>query len=145
MNFPEYRVTRPDGKRQRFSWAADPPIDETNLMDPMRAGRARWRIENETFNTPGNQGYGFGHNHGHGEKRLATVFAFLMMPAFLIDQVQQRCRALFQAARAKEGRALYFWNALRSLFLNFVLPDWETLHRAIAFGHRGPLVLYDTS
>ena len=85
------------------------------------------------------------HNYGHGEKHLATVFALLMMPAFLIDQAQQRCRALFQAARAKEGRALYFWNTLRSLFLNFVLPDWETLHRAIAFGHRGPLVLYDTS
>ena len=26
-------------------------IDELNAMAPMRAGRARWRIENETFNT----------------------------------------------------------------------------------------------
>ena len=145
VNFLEYWERKPNGKQQRFSWVTDLPIDETNLMDLMRAGRARWRIENETFNTLKNQGYGFGHNYGHGEKHLATVFAFLMMLAFLIDQVQQRCCALFQAAKAREGRALYFWNTLRSLFLNFVLPDWETLYRAIAFGHRSPLVLYDTS
>lgn len=145
VNFLEYWELKPNGKQRHFSWVTDLPIGEANLMDLMRAGRARWRIENETFNTLKNQGYGFGHNYGHGEKHLVTVFAFLMMLAFLIDQAQQRCCALFQAARAKEGRALYFWNTLRSLFLNFVLPDWETLYRAIAFGHRSPLVLYDTS
>ena len=57
----------------------------------MCAGRARWKIENETFNTLKNQGYCFEHNFGHGEKNLSTVFAFLMMLAFLIDQIQQRC------------------------------------------------------
>ena len=145
VNFLEYWELKPNGKQQHFSWVTDLPIGASNLMDLMRAGRARWRIENETFNTLKNQGYGFGHNYGHGEKHLVTVFAFLMMLAFLIDQVQQRCCAWFQAARAKEGRALYFWNTLRGLFLNFVLPDWETLYRAIAFGHRSPLVLYDTS
>jgi len=31
----------------------------------MWAGRARWRIENETFNTLKNQGYGFERNFGH--------------------------------------------------------------------------------
>ena len=53
----------------------------------MRAGRARWRIENETFNSLKNQGYEFEHNFGHGEKNLATVFAALMMLAFAIDQI----------------------------------------------------------
>ncbi len=145
VNFLEYWELKPNGKQRHFSWVTDLPVDESSLMDLMRAGRARWRIENETFNTLKNQGYGFGHNYGHGEKHLATVFAFLMMLAFLVDQVQQRCCALFRAAKAREGRTLYFWNTLRSLFLNFMLPDWETLYRAIAFGHRSPLVLYDTS
>lgn len=145
VNFLDYWELKPNGKQRHFSWVTDLPIDEFNVMDLMRAGRARWRIENETFNTLKNQGYGFEHNFGHGEKHLATVFAHLMMLAFLIDQVQQRCCALFRAAKAKEGRALYFWNKLRSLFLNFVLSDWETLYRAIAFGHRSPLVLYDSS
>ena len=107
VNFLEYWERKPNnGKQQRFSWVTDLPIDESNLMDLMRAGRARWRIENETFNTLKNAGYGFEHNYGHGEKHLATVFAHLMMLAFLIDQVQQRCCALFRAAKAGAGRAL---------------------------------------
>ena len=131
---------------QHFSWVTDWPIDDANVMALMRAARARWRIENETFNTLKNQGYCFEHNFGHGQKHLSTVFAYLMMLAFLIDQCQQRCCALFQAAQAKAGRARYFWERLRALFLDFQLPDWETLYRALAFGHRAraPIVL-DTS
>ena len=74
----------------------------------MRAGRARWRIENETFNTLKNHGYHFEHNFGHGNKHLATVFAYLMMLALLIDQIQQRGCALFRKARAKAERPRYF-------------------------------------
>ena len=55
----------------------------------MRGGRARWKVENETFNTLKNQGYQFEHNFGHGKKNLHTVFAYLMMLAFLVDQIQE--------------------------------------------------------
>ena len=64
----------------------------------MRGGRARWKIENETFNTLKNQGYHLEHNYGHGEQNLSVVLALLMMLAFLVDQVQQLCCPLFQAA-----------------------------------------------
>ena len=64
----------------------------------MRGGRARWKIENETFNTLKNQGYHLEHNYGHGEQNLSVVFAMLMMLAFLVDQTQQLCCPVFQAA-----------------------------------------------
>ena len=146
VNFLEYRELRPNGKKQHFSWVTDLRITELNALALMRAGRARWRIENETFNTLKNQGYHFEHNFGHGDKHLATVFAYLMMLAFLIDQVQQRCCALFQAARAKAGRSRYFRERLRAMFLNYELPDWEVFYRALAFGHRAPVPIpLDTS
>ena len=145
VNFLEYWELKPNGKQRHFSWVTDLPIDEFNVLEWMRAGRARWRIENETFNTLKNQGYHFEHNFGHGEQRLSTVFAYRMMLAFLIDQIQQRSCRLFRAARAKAGRAAYFREQLRGVFLQFIVPDWETLYRALAFGHRSPLVLYDTS
>ena len=85
VNFLEYWERRPNGKEQHFAWVTDLPIKESTVMELMRAGRARWRIENETFNTLKNQGYSFEHNFGHGEKQLSTVFAYLMMLAFLID------------------------------------------------------------
>ncbi|MEZ4549426.1 MAG: hypothetical protein R2874_02835 [Desulfobacterales bacterium] len=46
-----------------------------------RGGRARWKIENETFNTLKNQGYNFEHNYGLGVKNLSLIFAMLMMLA----------------------------------------------------------------
>ena len=58
-------------------------------MKRMRAGRARWRIENETFDTLKNRGDEFEHHFGHGERHLATVFAALVMLAFAIDQVRK--------------------------------------------------------
>src|SRR5262245_30899091 len=62
----------------------------------MRGGRARWTIENATCNTLQNQGYHFEQNYGHGEQNLAVGFATLMRLAFLVDQAQQLCCALFQ-------------------------------------------------
>ena len=53
----------------------------------MKGGRARHKIENETFNTLKNQGYQFEHNFGHGYKHLTTVFAYLMYLAFFVDHV----------------------------------------------------------
>ena len=68
VNFLEYLERRPNGKERRFSWVTDLRVDRWNAMDLMRAGRARWRIENETFNTLKNQGCEFEHNFGHGRK-----------------------------------------------------------------------------
>jgi hypothetical protein len=78
-------------------------VSTRNVYTLMRGGRARWKIENETFNTLKNQGYHFEHNYGHGEQNLSVVFAMLMMLAFLVDQTQQLCCALFRAVWAKFG------------------------------------------
>ncbi len=64
----------------------------------------------------------------------------------MIDQMQQRGCAPSQAAREREGRLKYFWERRRRLFLEFFIPGWATLYRALAFGYRGTeLVPFDTS
>ena len=89
-------------------------------MQLMRAGRARWKIENETFNTLKNQGYCFEHNFGHGEKNLSTVFALML--AFLLNSDVASWQAQMEAKRSS-----YFREKVRGLFLNYFLKDWETL------------------
>jgi hypothetical protein len=91
----------------------------------MRAARARWRIENETFNTLKNQGYHFEHNYGHGNKNLCSVMTMLMMLAFLIDQVQQLCCQHYQRAREKLGTFKVFFETARCSLRWFV---WESFH-----------------
>lgn len=78
-------------KKKKAAWITNISITEKNVHQLMRGGRSRWKIENETFNTLKNQGYHFEHNFGHGSKHLCSVMCFLMMLAFLIDQLQQIC------------------------------------------------------
>ena len=85
----------------------------------MRGGRARWKIENETFNTLKNQGYNFEHNYGHGKENLSVVFAMLMMLAFLVDQAQQLAFQLFRSVWKKLGSKRSLWEKIRSLFFAF--------------------------
>ena len=98
----------------------------------MRAGRARWRIENETFNTLKNQGYNFEHNYGHGNKNLCSVFTMLMLLAFLIDQAQALCCTFFKKARAMAKANRELWQEMRVLFRYILLDSWEYLYTTIA-------------
>ena len=81
----------------------------------MKMGRSRWKIENETFNTLKNQGYNFTHNFGHGYGQLCTVFAYLMMLAFTIDQIQQHCCPYFKVLLQLKTK-VKIWQALRAVF-----------------------------
>ena len=115
VNFIEY-WEHGDGKLQHFSWVTDLRVNKRNVYRLMQGGRARWKIENETFNTLKNQGYNFEHNYGHGTKNLSVVFAMLMLLAFLVDQTQQLCCALFQAVWTKLGSKRRLWERMRALF-----------------------------
>ena len=131
VNALEYWQVDGKGKTIRFSWVTDMEITRENVYDIMRAGRARWRIENETFNTLKNQGYNLGHNYGLSKKHLSAVFVHLMMLAFLVDQVQQLCCPLFKEARKQASRLDVLWEKIRSWFDHFNCPSMETILRLI--------------
>jgi len=145
VNFMEYWEIGPD-KTQYFSWVTDFTIMPFNCSPIMRGGRVRWKAENETFNTLKNQGYHFEHNFGHGKNNLCTVFAILMMLAFLVDQAQQIACPLFQAAWTKAGTKSHLWNKIRELFGSIPFQNMETLLRAYFHGYRidRVTILYDT-
>ena len=146
VNFIEYWEMG-DKKVQHFSWVTDIRVSTRNVYALMRGGRARWKIENETFNTLKNQGYHFEHNYGHGEQNLSVVFATLMMLAFLVDQTQQLCCALFRAVWTKLGSKRLLWERMRALFYSYALASMHELWEALWYGyerHR-PLLSTDTS
>jgi hypothetical protein len=91
-----------------------------------------------TANTLKNQGYHFEHNYGHGYKHLGEVFALLMMLAFLIDQVQQKCNPLFRQAWEKKGSKCALWEAVRQLFASFEVTSMAEIYQGIAFGFKRP-------
>ena len=65
----------------------------------------------------------------HGKQHLSTVLMHLMMLAFLIDQIQQRCCRLFQTALTAAKSKTRLWQPLRSV------PDPQ-LGGALSVHHR---------
>ena len=101
----------------------------------MRGGRARWKIENETFNTLKNQDYHFEHNYGHGKKNLSVNLALLMMLAFLIDQTLEISCSLFRGALKKNGARIRLWSETRELFNTYQFDSMNQIYEAILFGY----------
>jgi hypothetical protein len=120
------------GKVTRFSWVTNLDLKASNLMQIMRIGRSRWKIENETFNTLKNQGYHFDHNYGHGEKNLSTVLAYLMLLAFSVDQLLQRCNRLFRELWRACGTKVKLWQYLRALFVTTIFDSFYALYFRMA-------------
>jgi hypothetical protein len=146
INFIEYGEVGAT-KVQHWSWVTDIHVRKRNVYQLMRGGRARWKSENATFNTLNNQGDNFEHNYGHGTQHLSVVFAMLMTLAFLVDQTQQLCCALFQAVWAKLGSKRLLWERMRALFYDYAFASMRQLFAALLYGCKksSPLVVIDSS
>lgn len=140
VNVLEYWEIKPNQIRH-FAWVTDFTITQDNAYKIMQGGRARWKIENQTFNTLKNQGYNFEHNFGHGYKNLSVVLALLMMLAFLIDQTQQLCCTLFQAVLSTLGSKSALWFKLRGLFDNHILTSMRQMLQALLSGFEKQLLV----
>jgi hypothetical protein len=95
LNFTDCLVK--DLKRKiigHFSWITDILVTEENVYQLSRGGRARWKVENETFNTLKNQEYNFEHNYGHGNQHLSHVFSFFLVSstAALLRTFSSSCK-----------------------------------------------------
>jgi Transposase DDE domain len=132
VNVWEYRQTTSKGKELNMSWVTNIRMTKENAYQIMRGGRARWKIENETFNTLKNLGYNFEHNYGHGKQFLSSNLCLLMMLAFLIDQIMEIACKYYRDAKAKAGTYRTLWEKMRTLFDYVILGSWEALFLMIA-------------
>jgi len=145
VNVLEYWEESKKGEIRHWAWVTDIPLSRDTVYKVMRGGRARHKIENETFNTLKNQGYHFEHNFGHGKKHLSTVFAYLMNLAFFVDQLRQLCCKAFKKALIRLCSKKNLWEKQRGLFFHYFIDSWETFAGALAHGHRGSKLEIDTS
>ena len=132
VNFFDYRLINGKKTTYRNSWVTDIPIDENNIVTLVKGGRARWKIENETFNTLKNQGYHLEHNFGHGQHNLSMIFFMINLLAFYIHQILDLTDPLYQKVRyTKFTSRKEFWNQLRCTIRILIFPHWQSLLRFI--------------
>ena len=81
--------TNPDGEAQttRFLWVSNLPITKSNVREvAQQAGRDRWKIENEGFNSQKQGGFALEHLYTH-DQTSAKIFYFLLQIAHLLFQL----------------------------------------------------------
>ena len=103
------------------------PVARDTVADIAACARARWKIENESFNILKNNGYHLEHNFGHGKRNLAMMFAAMNLLAFAFHTVCDCLEDLWtQAREAKRGRKRFFEH-IRTITSYLVFPTWDTL------------------
>lgn len=132
INFLYYEQIDPKGKKTTFTWVTDIALRANRVWSVMKAGRARWKIENETFNTLKNLGYHFEHNYGHGKDHLCTTLAHLMFLAFYIDQFVQACSKTFQQLERNIRTKIKLWNTVKAVFQTIPCKSMDFIYRQIA-------------
>ena len=126
LNYMELKIYNAEGKlTRRFSWMSDIEISKDNVQQLVGGARARWKIENENFNTLKNHGYHLEHNFGHGESYLSEAFFVLNILAFFMHQIFQIVDQLYQQARGCFSSRVEYWNAVRSSFRLLLFESWD--------------------
>ena len=126
VNFFQYHLIVEGKVTFHNSWVTNIKVEQKNVVELTQVGRARWKIENETFNTLKNQGYHIEHNYGHGRRNLSYNFFLLNLLAFFCHQIFELTDALYRKCRASVGSRREYWNQLRCTIRMWVFPSWGT-------------------
>lgn len=148
VNVLEYWEIDKKGKQHIWVWVTNLVPTRKNAEAMMRAGRARWHIENHTFLALKRRGYHFEHSYGHGKVHLQSVLGTLMVLALLIDQVQMGFCRVFQSILVKRIRFSYLVEKMRGIF-DFVRVGswamfWSYLHSPGLIGSADPQPLWES-
>lgn len=109
------------------AFATNHLITRENVEALVKAGRCRWKIENENNNTLKTKGYHFEHNFGHGEENLAETLLTLNLLAFLFHTVLEMFDARYRLIRRTLPRRKDFFNDIRALTRYICFDSWEKL------------------
>jgi hypothetical protein len=140
VNWFEIEIINPKGETTyRNSFVTDLPVGPNHVVELAACGRARWKIENETFNLLKNKGYNLEHSFGHGKQHLAAILVSLNLLAFAFHTVCDIGDALWRKARTKLGPRYNFFSKLAAITVYLIFPSWEDLLLTLAFAKPPPI------
>jgi len=131
VGYFEYTIFKGDKVNYHNSWVTDITISTGNIIQLVKGGRARWKIENEAFNTLKNQGYHLEHNFGHGKKFLSYNLLLFNFLAFFMHQIFELSDRVYQKCRSKFTSRKEYWNQLRCTIRVLIFPSFESLLKFI--------------
>jgi hypothetical protein len=128
VNWCELTLTDGQGAvRYRNAFITDWEITEKNVAGLVAAGRARWKIENESNNVLKNRGYHLEHNFGHGKQHLASLLMTMNLLAFGLHTLLELTDESYRLIRSKVGARRKFFTHLEALTTYLYFETWERL------------------
>ncbi|MBO3459298.1 ISNCY family transposase [Aetokthonos hydrillicola CCALA 1050] len=117
------------------NWITNHKITESNVEEIVKAGRSRWKVENEGNNVLKNHGYNLEHNFGHGENHLCELLLSLNLVAFLFHTVLDLVNSTYQKIRELLVTRKAFFNDIRTLLKFLWFKDWSDFFSFILREH----------
>jgi hypothetical protein len=114
------------------AWVTSLPVSKDNVAKIVACARARWKIENESFNVMKNHGYELEHNFGHGQTFLAMTLAALNLLAFAWHAALDLLEPPWQAARQAAAKRTSFFAHILMLTAYVIFPSWQVFLETIA-------------
>lgn len=128
VNWCEVTITDAEGTvLYRNGFITDWTITEGNVAGLVAAGRARWKIENESNNVLKNRGYHLEHNFGHGKKHLASLLMTMNLLAFGLHTLLELSDESYRLIRCAVGARRKFFHHLEALTTYLYFETWERL------------------
>jgi hypothetical protein len=117
------------------NWITNHKITENNVEEIVKAGRSRWKVENEGKNVLKNHGYNLEHNFGHGQNHLCELLLSLNLLAFLFHTVLDLVNYTYQKVREILVTRTTFFKDIRTLLKYLWFKDWSHLLSFILTEH----------
>lgn len=97
----------------RFVQVTSMPVDAETIRSVSEAGRMRWKIENEGFNTQKNMGYDLGHKYSEASFTALKNYYQCMQIAHLINQLVIHSTEVNELLRENKKLTIkYLWRKL---------------------------------
>jgi hypothetical protein len=140
VNWAEITITNEKGKITfHTAFITSYLIAKENVAELVKAGRCRWKIENEDFNNLKTKGYHFEHNFGHGKQYLSQTLLSLNVLAFLFHTVLELLDENCAWLRKTLPRRDTFFQHISTLTHYLCFASWESLLKFMIRGIReGP-------
>jgi hypothetical protein len=128
VNWCEVTVTNGHGAvLYRNAFITDWEITADNVVGLVAAGRARWKIENESNSVLKTKGYHLEHNFGHGKEHLSSLLMTMNLLAFALHTLLGVTDIAYQLVREAVGARRKFFTHLEALTAYWFFQNWDQL------------------
>ena len=142
VNWLEIEIVNAAGKTTyKNAWVTSLPVTQDSVADIAACARARWKVENESFNVLKTKGYHLEHNFGHGKHNLSALLVTMNLLAFAWHTLLDLTAKAWQKARQRIATRKRFFQDLASITGYLIFPNWAALIRTLIDGQPPPDVL----